>query len=146
VSMTVQDFRRLLQGRLHFGWPFRAWGLSVQVHAIPRASGGPGPSVVVVARLEVPHRDTGEVGPLMFEKEVSERMLAQWVPDDALDWLRREVLLPFLSHELAESMLVDGARVMDPHRPRVPVPLEPRAGHMLGTSVVVDDPFTPEPA
>lgn len=58
-------------------------------------------------RFEVPHRDSGEL--LMIDFEVPVDRNAYW-PD-----VLREALLKVVQHEVAESILIEGVRVFEPH-------------------------------
>lgn len=107
--MTFDDARREVES-ITIGWPLKA--LDVQL-ALTRSSYRGEHRLIIAWRA--PHRDTGQVGePLVFDTMLDELELRH---SDAARLRSRvhDMLRMALMHELAESFLVNGVRVLDPH-------------------------------
>jgi hypothetical protein len=75
---------------------------------------------------QLPHRDTGVLTPVCISVWASS--LLESSPDSALEHALERVRLALVSlvtHEITESLLVDGVRRYDPHPLRTPLDQQP---------------------
>ena len=87
--------------RITLAHPLARWGFGWSLVA-------PG---AVLIRWRATDRTTGEESDAVHLAHIASEVVAE---EDLMGWLYQE-LYAILEHELAESFLVDGVRVFDPH-------------------------------
>lgn len=117
--MTFAELQRLVES-VTFCGGLKAWGAELRCQRIDGSKEGPALVTVLLLLNQVPDRDGGLLGEgnaLGQTNILSEDTLASMGRETALRWIRRVVILHLVEHELDESILYRGARVLDPHRP-----------------------------
>jgi len=108
--MTPEEAKRFINHRISIGeGGLRALGLKIDCDYDSSSF------AIHLHFKKVPHRDTGSVsGGLNFNETVNLYMVEHWTEKYLLHYLHR-LIRDAITHELDESLLLDGKRVFDPH-------------------------------
>jgi hypothetical protein len=109
--IRVEDWLKSVKYKL--GWTFRVvytatgWLASEQV-------------VAIAITMQVPHRDTGEIIPVVLHRAVPHHILESFDSHGFFRWLRH-CIHELETHEADEFLIIDGKRMFDPHAPSMRV-------------------------